>query len=297
MPVASTPVTASTATSSTPASTTTTPSVAADLTRPRQARQAVDLLVAAAGLPAIKLDVSATQATLSTLDGTTPRAWRWVDGRVNEVESDIEYIQQATFNPDDFNIDDVGALFATAAQISGSSSSQELQIVEQTPGTVLMVVGTRPESEPVFFRPDGSTVNRLDLTTKQGLDEALRDVIAGRTQLTVVGATKDLVYAESTDPKAAGATLRISRPRRVPAFRTSRQEAPTLNPFGPSDIHTQVIVDTCQSMRARWGKPADAVVTWVMDRRDNRPLPTIRFMLEDKTMVTDLTGRDITHEV
>ena len=46
-----------------------------------------------------------------------------------------------------------------------------------------------------------------------------------------------------------------------------------------------------------WGKPAGTPVTWVVDRRDARPLPTIRFSFEGRTRVTDLDGRDITDEI
>lgn len=275
----------------------TSPSVWPALTEPGQARKVVDELQAVAHLPVIKLDITANQATLSALDDKKARAWRWSAGTIEEVQSDIAFIQQSSFDPKDFNFDDVGHLFQTAAGISGRDTAQELQIVEQTPGSVLMVVTTRPESVPVFFRPDGSPVNQLDFLTLEGLQEGLSDAIAGRTQLSQIGLTKESIYAESPDPKDPAATLRITRQRKVPAFRTSRNEAVTMDVFSPSDIDVTVLLEQMRTLPMKWGKPADAPVTWVIDRRDGRPLPTIRFTVEGRTMVTDLTGRDITGEV
>ncbi|MGA4508073.1 hypothetical protein ACPCGZ_09235 [Propionibacteriaceae bacterium G1746] len=267
------------------------------LTDKGEARKVVDDLQRTANLPVVKIDITATSATLSALDGRTPHAWRWTQGSISEVASDIEYIEQSTFDPAEFAFDDVGALFSTAAGISGSSSNQELQVVEQTPGSVLMVVTTRPESQPVFFRKDGSTVNRLEFTTLSGLDEALSDALAGRTQVTQVAFSKDALFAESPDPKDPQATLRITRQAKVPAFRTTRSETPTLDLFSTSDIDLEVILDQMLTLPTKWNKPKDSVVSWVVDRRDNRPLPTIRFTLDGRTVVTDLAGRDITKEI
>ncbi|MGA4669184.1 hypothetical protein ACPCG0_05190 [Propionibacteriaceae bacterium Y1923] len=280
-----------------PTPSSTTPTVWPALTEPGEARKAVQQLQATANLPVVKIDITTTQATLSALDERQPRAWRWSQGQVNEVESDIEYIEQSSFDPADFDFDDVGALFAQAADMSGSSASQELQIVEQTPGSVMMVVTTRPESVPVFFRPDASLVNHLDFLTDWGLREALDDAIAGRTQLTVIALTRESVYAESVDPHEPENTLRITRQRRVPAFRTSLADASNLGAFGPSEVNLAMLLETMRTLPAKWQAPRDAVVTWVIDRRDGRPLPTIRFTLDGRTMVTDMQGRDITSEV
>ncbi|MCT1458833.1 hypothetical protein M3G03_04655 [Aestuariimicrobium sp. p3-SID1156] len=273
-------------------------SAEADLTRPGEARKVVDALVAWARLPVIKLDITRTTATLSCLDAQKKvAAWRWESGGITKVASDIEYIQQASFDPKDFDLQDVGALFRAAAEVSGSSSGQELQIVEQTPGSIQMVVTTRPESEAVFFRPDGSLVRRLDLHTRPGLEEGLKDAVAGRTQLTRVELARDLIYAESADPKNSSATLRITRPEKVPAYRTSRAEAPTMASFSPTDIPLDVLVSHMESLPARLEQPEGTAVTWVIDCRDGRPLPTVRFTVGSRTIVTDLSGRDITTEV
>lgn len=273
------------------------PTVWPELTVPGEARKAVQQLQQASNLPVIKIDITATTATLSALDGRRAKAWRWTQGQIAETDSDIEYIEQSSFDPDAFNIDDVGALFTKAAEISGSTAAQELQIVEQTPGSVMMVVTTRPESVPVFFRPDASTVNRLDFLTDWGLREAMQDAIASRTQLTSMALTRESLYAESVDPKDPQATLRVTRQRMVPAFRTSRNEAATSDAFSPSDVDIAVLLEEMRTLPMKWGAPQDAVVTWVIDRRDGRPLPTIRFTLDGRTMVTDMMGRDITDEV
>lgn len=268
-----------------------------DLTVPGEARTVVTALQQVANLPVIKVDITATTATLSALDGTTAKAWHWTEGQISEIESDIEYIEQSSFDPADFSIDDVGALFRKAADISGSNIAQELQIVEQTPGSVMMVVTTRPESVPVFFRPDASPVNHLDFLTDWGLREALDDAMAHRTQLTALVLTKESLYAESVDPKDPEATLRVTRQRKVPAFRTSRTETAASDAFSPSDVDISVLLEQMRTLPMKWEAPPGAVVTWAIDRRDGRPLPTIRFTLSGRTMVTDMQGRDITSEI
>lgn len=279
------------------ASATPSPTTWPELTVPGEARRVVKELQRTANLPVIKVDITATTATLSALDGERPLAWRWAQGQISPTDSDIEYIQQSSFDPDQFDIDNVGTLFTQAADISGSSAAQELQIVEQTPGSVMMVVTTRPESVPVFFRPDASPVNHLDFLTDWGLREALDDAIAGRTQLTTLALTKESLYAESVDPKNPEATLRITRQRKVPAFRTSRSETAASDAFSPSDIAIAVLLEVMRTLPMKWGAPEGAVVTWIIDRRDGRPLPTIRFTVNGRTMVTDMQGRDITTEV
>ena len=285
----------------TPSPTTPTPSPSAtswpELTVPGEARRVVRELQQVANLPVIKVDITANSATLSALDGRQAKAWRWAQGQINETDSDIEYIEQSSFDPEAFAIDDVGDLFVRAADLSGSASAQELQIVEQTPGSVMMVVTTRPESVPVFFRPDASTVNRIDFLTDWGLREAMADAIAARTQLTAMALTRESLYAESVDPKDPEATLRVTRQRMVPAFRSSRSETASWGPFSPSDVDISVLLEEMRTLPMKWGVADDAVVTWVIDRRDNRPLPTIRFSVGGRTMVTDMQGRDITSEV
>ena len=268
-----------------------------DLTAPGAARSVIRSLTQQASLPVIKVDVTRDEARVSALDGKTVRAWRWLQGEISEVDSDIEHIEQASFDPEKFALDDVGALFEQAGVVAGSTSSQELQVVEQTPGSIMMVVTTRPESETVFFRPDGSIVNRLDFLTEAGLNEAVRDAVAGRTQLTTIALTRDALYAESPDPKDAGATLRVTRARKVPSFRTIRQEPVSRDAFSASDVPVAMLLEQMKTLPALWNQPEGSTVTWVIDRRDNRPLPTVRFTLGGRTKVTDLNGRDITHEV
>ena len=70
------PDTSAPATSHSPTPSAATPTPAVDLTHPKAARRAVDELVkAAGGLKVIKVDVSATSATLSALKDGKVVAW------------------------------------------------------------------------------------------------------------------------------------------------------------------------------------------------------------------------------
>ncbi len=138
-----------------------------DLTRPGRAQAAVAKLAQQAGtLPIIKVDLSATTASLSAVKDGKVVAWQWEDGVVTPTDSDIEYVEQASFTPADFALGDLGSLFRTAAQISGSSSNQGLQIVDYNAGQVLMTVTTRPESMPVFFRRDGTAITEAGVVVR-----------------------------------------------------------------------------------------------------------------------------------
>jgi len=60
------------------------------LLKPGAARSAVDELVAAAGThEAVKVDISATEASLSIVRNGQPLTWAWTDGVVGRAQSDI----------------------------------------------------------------------------------------------------------------------------------------------------------------------------------------------------------------
>ncbi|MEL4359393.1 MULTISPECIES: hypothetical protein [unclassified Luteococcus] len=279
---------------STPASASPSASTAVDLTRPRAARRAVDQLVRAAdGLPVIKVDVTATTATLSALKDGKVVAWAWADGKVEPAESDIAYIKQASFTPADYNLDDVGALFQQAARISGSNTNQELQIVEYDHGEVLMTVTTRPESMPVFLRPDGSPINRLDFGTAAGFAEGLRDATTGQQRVLALGWDASGGFWADTPGTQEGVVDRRTRQARVPAWESSRKADATGPSFPPSVVDPEVLARLVASLPQSTGHPGEQV-SFEISRRYQMALPVITFDVGGQKVVTTLGGTEIT---
>ncbi|MEL4505346.1 hypothetical protein AAEX63_10635 [Luteococcus sp. H138] len=265
-----------------------------DLTRPKTARKAVDQLVeAAGGLPVIKVDVTSQSATLSALKDGKVVAWGWADGEVTPVESDIEYIKQAAFTPADYNVDDLGALFAQAAKISGSSANQELQIVEYDHGEVLMTVTTRPESMPVFFRRDGSPINRLDFATQQGFAEAIRDAVGTDKRVLAMGWDQSGGFWADTASKEPGVVDRRTRQAKVPAWESSRKASSTGPTFPPTAVDPEVLTRLVRTLPDSTGHPGEAV-SFEISRRYQMALPVITFDVGGEQVITTLGGTDIT---
>ena len=65
-------------------------------------------------LPALKLDVSASEVTLTVLDtNEKPFTLRWRANQIAPAESDIEYLGQTTFCPTDYPLGNISKLFDT----------------------------------------------------------------------------------------------------------------------------------------------------------------------------------------
>lgn len=275
-----------------------TPTVAyPTLTSRGQARRVVNQLRQAAGdLPVIKVDVTATTAILTVLLTNNPKAWQWEAGRITSTDPDVEPIKQVAFDPDDFQFDDVAALFATAASIAGSSESQQLQIVDYNQGQVLMTVTTRPESQPVFFRADGTAIQPIDFATSAGMAEGFKDAVNRSTQLLSVGYKSETGLWVDTPGKESGTVDRRTRPAKFPAWTAPRKGSADQPLFSPGDIQTPVLADLLVSMAtAHNAKPAD--VSFIIDMRDQRTLPTIHASCKGTDAVYDLAGTDITAQV
>lgn len=268
------------------------------LTDAGQARKVVNELVAAAHSEAIiKVDISATQASLSVLEANAAKTWQWEAGTISQVPSDVEDISQTSFDPDDFKFDDLNRLFGLAGALSGSTSNQELQIVEYTPGQVLMVVATRPESRPVFFRQDATPIHDLDFASQDGMTEGLSDALGGRTQVAAIGyePSKGL-WAEAPDPNDPTIMVRRTRNAKLPTIISqSTKTADKL--FSTADISAAVLARTLSALPGMHDKKLDAPVSFTIDLRDKRNLPTIHWDVDGTTVITDLLGSDITSQI
>ncbi|HSN43143.1 MAG TPA: hypothetical protein VLR88_03710, partial [Propionibacteriaceae bacterium] len=241
--------------SSTTPSASASPTVTLDLLDPGAARTVVSQLRAAAGdYGIIKVDVEATTARLAVVADGVARTYAWTDGVITEIESDIEYVQQATFNPDDYGFDNIATMFADAAKISGSSSNQELQIVEYNEGRVMMTVTTRPESMPVFFRADGTPIDQLDLTSAAGLDAAIADTTDGVREVLAMGYSTGDGFWVDIPGSVEGQIDRRTRAAKLPAWTATRKETTSLVPYQVSKVDPEVIATLLTVLPTRVGK-------------------------------------------
>ena len=142
----------------------------------------VDELIRAAGSDQLLMaEVTADTVQIGVLKDGQASTWAYRDGTVGKVIGDLTYVNQATFDIDRFNIDNVAALFDAAAAVAGSSQSQSLNIVDNAGGDVVMSVATVPESKTVFFNPDGSLLRLLDFDEVDGLRTGLIEALGIRT--------------------------------------------------------------------------------------------------------------------
>ncbi|MFZ1411192.1 MAG: hypothetical protein WAS07_07035 [Micropruina sp.] len=263
---------------------------AVDLALPGEALKMVRELIAAAANPRlIQVEISAERAAISVVEDGKAATWAFRDGEIKQVDTDIAYVEQAIFNIEAFNINDVGGLFRAAAGMSGSRSSQELQIVDYSDGQVMMTVSTVPESRTVFFNPDGSLLPILDFHTEGGIGVGLADATGPLRTALVVGVQSNLgVYVEY--PGSPTTTIRRLRTSQVPATTNERAETPSLDSFDPTDVTSAAIYRALAASQEN--RMVSTTLGWsvVIDRRDAGQ-PMMHFVADGRQFVTDLQGQ------
>lgn len=266
-----------------------------DLSRPGNARKAVAQLAAAAGTAkVIKVDVSQASASLSAVgEGDRVVAWTWEKGAVVPSESDIEFVGQTAFDPTTYELANLDEMFATAAEISGSSSNQQLQIVEYTKGQVLMTVTTRPESMPVFFRKNGSAIHQLDFDTAVGFAEAIGDVTMDTPRVLAIGWSRTGGLWADVASAEKGVAQRTTRQAKVPAWTANRKATPTGVTFPVTALEPTTLARLVRELPQRQGDPG-ADVSFIIQRSTVSALPVITWKVGGATVVTTLSGTDIT---
>jgi hypothetical protein len=284
--------------SSTPPSSTPTPSSsipARDFLGPGEATAVIKELVAAAGtINAIKVEISAHEASMSIVSGMTAKTWAWRKGTILVVDSDTQFVGQKIFDPRDYDVSDISGMFETAATLAKSDSGQQLQIVEYADRTVYMTVTTNPESLTVFFRKDRSLVSQVDLTTLNGIREAYSDVVE----------TKKLVNAFGILPNQGGmyvdvavldTIVRTVRQPRLPVRTTTRREATKLSQFDPALVKPTIIAASLDRLSARTSTQTIAP-GWSLEvsTKDNTPEPRMYFTVNGEQSVLTLDGVDVT---
>lgn len=261
-----------------------------DLTRPGRARQVINFLRQTSNnRPVLRIEVTASTANLTYLtEDNKAETIGYANGAVSHLDATIKYIDQAQFNPDDFALDNVAALFETAAEASGSDQNQDLQINEYDHGNVLMTVTTSPESSTVFFRDDGSIINELDLTRAADIAEALADTVQDSDQVLQVTVKPDAlnVRVRIDEATVEERTRRVALPTIVSTIKNSDK-----NPsFDSSLIEPETIARVAAQLANQAGRSEKQDVTVTISVDTGRTEPLMRFQTGSTQITTDMNG-------
>ncbi|SDY53561.1 hypothetical protein SAMN05428934_102182 [Tessaracoccus flavus] len=245
---------------------------------------------AAGHLPVLRVDLTREQATLTALlPDNAVVSYRWRDDEITRVESDIQYFDQATFDPSDYPLDAAERMF-DVADLQGVRGELVLQIVEYRAGQVAITITSRPETNTIFFRPDGSAVATLGVTSVADIAAGLQEVIGEATEAYAVGFDATRGYWADLPDDDAGVVLSRSRVGGVPTFETRRLELPTLEVFDPSSIRAAPLAQAI----ARAQDDADTSCAVQIDRSLGRSGPVAKIDCDGTVTYADLDGRDMT---
>lgn len=262
-----------------------------DLTLPGAARDLVTkILDAAKSSQALMVTVTATDATVTTLEAGQAHTWAWRNGRIQEVPTDITYVAQRTFNPDDFAFDDLGALFRAAESVSGSKRDQRLQVVDYSGGLITMSVSTNPESRAVFFDRDGTLLPTLDFTSPWGLQKGFEDAVGERRVASVLGFGSAVGVYLDTPQRADGGIDRRQRTARTPVIVTPRTEGNAYALFDPRRVDPAVVWQVLDALQEEGDFTLDTPWSCVVDDRADLGTPRMYFTVGDRSFVTNLSG-------
>ncbi|MDO5093314.1 MAG: hypothetical protein Q4D79_07810 [Propionibacteriaceae bacterium] len=244
------------------------------------------------GRPALKLDVTETNVTLTVLTvDDQPMTLRWHDNKIDQVDSDVQYLGQSTFRPADYPLGNVGELFETAQKLGAEGSEKVLQIVEYRRGEVFMTVSTRPETKTVFFEKDGAALRNLGFTSVADLTEGLAAVIGGSRATTQVGFAPEIGYWTDLPP-SNGVVERRTRSSALPVYLTRRNETTDLAPFDPTQVDALVLARVI----AKYNTGDNQGCRVEIDNRFKRETPIARYDCAGKIYYTDLAGTEYTEQ-
>jgi hypothetical protein len=157
-----------------------------------------------------------------------------------------------------------------------------------------MTVTTSPESQTVFFRPDGSMIDTLDFTTADGIAEALRDTVGDNVQVVQIGIDGISLWAD-VRVNQTSEEHRV-RPAKLPAYTAIRGASTKNAAFPPSQLDPTVVANLLATLPGKLGN-ADSSITMVMDTRDDLGYPVMRFTVGLTTVAYRPDGTDITKQV
>ncbi len=240
--------------------------------------------------PALKLDVSSDELTLTYLgEDSRPHALRWQNGTIKAVDSDVQYLDQATFRTTDYPLAKVGELFRVAESLGSTGSEKVLQIVQYRSGEVYMSVATTPETKTVFFTKDGDLIRTLGFRSVSDIGTGIKDVVGGARDVVQVGFNTDDGYWADLPP-TSGVTERRARTGALPVFVTRRGESTDRPSFDPTKIDALVLAHVIENSLP----DPDKACRIEIDSRFKKVAPTIRFDCDGKIIWTDLSGTKYT---
>ena len=244
----------------------------------------------ARGLPALKVDITARQVTLTVLRGDgSVASYRWEAGYINRVDSDIEYLGQATFDPADYPIGSAPRMF-DVADLRGVRGELVLQVVEYRPGEVVMTVTSRPESETVFFRRDGSAVATLGGTSVADIADGIAAVVGEAVEVYALGFNAQRGYWADLPGEQEGTVINRSRVGGIPVFTTLRTEVFQYPAFDPGLVRPESLAKSIAMFQTDPAETCDVRI----DMSNARSAPVVRVDCAGTVSYADLDGRDMT---
>lgn len=245
---------------------------------------------ATGGLPTLKLDVTPDSATLSVLlDNGQVDSLRWSEGQITRVDSDVQYLKQATFNPEDYPLDQAQRMF-DVADLRGVRGEATLQIVEYRAGQVMTTITSRPETTTVFFRQDGTAIADLGLTSVADITAGLTEVTADSDGAYAVGFNPARGYWADLVDTEEGVVLSRNRLGGLPVFETRRNETLSKAVFDPKLIAAAPLAKAISRAQDNPSQQCDVVIDLAL----KRSAPVVKVDCEGQVSYTDLTGRDMT---
>lgn len=242
------------------------------------------------GLPVLKVDLTAKKASLTVLrPDKSVQSYRWEANEITRVDSDLQYLDQATFNPSEYPLDSLGRMF-DIADLRGVRGELVLQVVEYREGQVVMTVTSRPESKTVFFLKDGSAVASLGLTSVADIATGVKEVIADTPEVYAVTLSPTLGYGADLPDGQEGVVLNRTRPTDMPVFETRRTESPGNALFDPALIKPEGLAKAI----ARSQSAPDQACTVTIDMSLQRSAPVAKLECGGETHYADMDGRDMT---
>lgn len=245
------------------------------------------------GLPVLKVDLTTKQATLTALQPDKGVAsYRWENGEITKVDSDIQYLDQKTFDPAQYPLDSLGRMF-DIADLRGVRGELVLQIVEYREGQVVMTVTSRPESKTVFFNKDGTAVASLGLTSVADLTAGIGEVVGDAKEVYSVTLSPTLGYSADLPDADKGVVLNRTRPAEMPVFETRRTENPSVAPFDPALVQPAGLAKAI----SKFQKTPDEACTVTVDMSLKRSAPVAKVDCAGSVHYADMDGRDMTELV
>lgn len=240
------------------------------------------------------VELTTQTAAVSVLGtgSTEPVTWAYRDHKIQQADSDLQYVDQASFDLDDFDLGNAGRLFRIAAALSDETANQTLQIVDYSGGRVMMTVTTNPESRTVFFNPDGSLLPELDYHSQAGIAAGLADVLEGWVVARQVGVDSEAgAWASFAGPDDT--TIRRQRPPKVPVTTVTRDEPPPEEAFAVKEVDAQVIWQVVKQIIL--AHDLDPKTTWSVTAEDAAGAgePRLHFQVGGVSLLTDPDGREL----